>query len=104
MAQLAEAAHRFAGGYVDHAAVDMTGLKGAYDFTLSWTPKGVVAGAGRGGNRAESGQNDGASDPSGGITFFDAIDKQLGLRLESGQKHPMPVLVVDHVERLAAEN
>jgi uncharacterized protein (TIGR03435 family) len=104
MAQLAEAAHRFAGGYVDHPAVDMTGLTGAYDFTISWTPRGALTGGGRGPSQGEQGQNTDASDPSGGISFFDAIDKQLGLRLESGQKHPMPVLVIDHVDRLAAEN
>jgi uncharacterized protein (TIGR03435 family) len=104
MEQLAEAMHRVAGGYVDHVAVDMTGLKGAYDFTISWTPKNVIAGGGQAAKPAEPGQNPVASDPSGGITFFDAVDKQLGLRLEKGQKHPMPVLVIDHVEQLVADN
>jgi uncharacterized protein (TIGR03435 family) len=103
MAQLAEAMHGVAPGYVDHPAVDMTGLKGAYDFTISWTPKGVVTGAGPA-RPAESGQNPAAADPTGGITFFDAVDKQLGLRLESGQKHSLPVLVIDHVEQLTADN
>jgi uncharacterized protein (TIGR03435 family) len=105
MAQFAEVAHRFAGGYVDHPAVDMTGLKGAYDFTISWTPRGVINGGGRGERPADSAAaSPGASDPSGGITFFDAVEKQLGLHLQGGQKHPLPVLVVDHVEKLAAEN
>jgi uncharacterized protein (TIGR03435 family) len=33
---------------------------------------------------------------------LEAIERQLGLRLES-QKRPMPVLVIDHVAPLAAE-
>jgi uncharacterized protein (TIGR03435 family) len=37
MAQLAEKLRSVAGGYLDHAVVDLTGLKGAYDFVLSWT-------------------------------------------------------------------
>ncbi len=52
MAQLVEGIRNVAGGYVDRPAVDMTGLKGGYDFTISWTPKGVVAGATRSGDPA----------------------------------------------------
>jgi hypothetical protein len=37
MAQLAEKRRSVAWGYRDHAVVDLTGLKGAYDFVLSWT-------------------------------------------------------------------
>jgi uncharacterized protein (TIGR03435 family) len=44
-----------------------------------------------------------ASGPGGGLSLFDAISKQLGLKLEL-QKRPMPVLVIDHVERKPAEN
>jgi hypothetical protein len=32
----------------------------------------------------------------GDVTVFEAIDKQLGLQLRE-QKHPMPVIVIDHV-------
>jgi uncharacterized protein (TIGR03435 family) len=78
----------------------MTGLKGGYDFTIVWTPSGITRG---GGQPGEPGQTGGASDPSGGFTFFDAVDK-LGLHLEGGQKHPMSVMVIDHIEPLGAEN
>ena len=44
-----------------------------------------------------------ASDPNGAITLADAIDKELGLKLEL-QKHPMPVLVIDHVEEKPTGN
>ena len=101
MAQLAVAMHQIANGYVDHPAVDMTGLKGGYDFTITWTPRGAIS---SGGVRAgQPGQPDTVSDPSGGVTFFDAVDK-LGLHLDSGQKHPMPVLVIDHIQPLGVDN
>jgi uncharacterized protein (TIGR03435 family) len=96
MAQLAASMHDTAGGYVDHPAIDMTGLKGAYDFVITWTPRGAIMG-GRGGDAPA-----GAADPTGGITFFDAVEK-LGLHLEGGQKHPLPVLVVDHIEPVTAD-
>jgi len=44
-----------------------------------------------------------ASDPSGGYTIFEAVDKQLGLKLEA-QKRPLPVLVIDHVEEKPTDN
>jgi uncharacterized protein (TIGR03435 family) len=44
-----------------------------------------------------------ASDPSGAITLFEAINKQLGLKLEL-QKRPVQVLVIDHVEPKPTEN
>ncbi len=81
---------------------DSTGLGGAFDFTVTWTP-GVRA------NPAEHGEDGNqpggipvASTPTGEVTIFDAIDKQLGITLQK-QKHPMPVMVIDHVEH-PAEN
>lgn len=44
-----------------------------------------------------------ASDPNGTITVFEAIEKQLGLKLET-QKRPVTVLVIDHAERKPIEN
>jgi uncharacterized protein (TIGR03435 family) len=45
--------------------------------------------------------NDG--DPNGAISLFDAVNKQLGLKLEM-QKRPVPVLVIDHVEEKPTDN
>ena len=45
----------------------------------------------------------GVADPSGAISLFDALDKQLGLKLEL-QKHPMPVIVIDHIEEKPTDN
>jgi uncharacterized protein (TIGR03435 family) len=75
-----------AGDFLNAPVVDNTKLEGAWDFTLKWTPRGRLAAAG-----AE------------GITIFDAIDKQLGLKLEAKQV-PAPVLVVDHVNRKPTDN
>ena len=98
MAQLAEKVRSVAPGYITHPVVDLTGLKGAYDFAITWTPSQLIAAAaGRGADPAV------ASTPTGRLTFFEAIDKQLGLKLES-QKYPQPVLVIDHLERLPADN
>jgi uncharacterized protein (TIGR03435 family) len=69
----------------------MTGLKGGYDFELSWTAMnrlGPVLGV----DRAPAGPPVTRADD---LTIFDAIQQQLGLKLEE-QKHPIPILVVDH--------
>lgn len=72
---------------ISRPVVDATGILGSYNFTLTWTP----------GDLAE-----GIQDPTGQLTLFEAIERQLGLRLES-QKRPMPVLVIDHVAPLSAD-
>jgi uncharacterized protein (TIGR03435 family) len=38
------------------------------------------------------------SDPTGAMTLPEAIERQLGLKLET-EKRPLPVMVVDKVER-----
>jgi uncharacterized protein (TIGR03435 family) len=45
----------------------------------------------------------GVSDPSGALSLPDAVNKQLGLKLEM-QKRPMQVLVIDHVEEKPTDN
>lgn len=40
MAEFATQFHDMAGGYVNHPIVDLTGLKGAYDFTIKCTDRG----------------------------------------------------------------
>jgi len=105
MAQFAAQLPSLASGYIHSPVVDATGLDGAWDFTLNFSPVGLLQfGRGRGG---EAGQPEGAapaaSDPSGALSLFDAVNKQLGLKLEM-QKRPTPVLVVDHVEEKPTEN
>ena len=44
-----------------------------------------------------------ASEPNNALSLFDAIGKQLGLKLET-LKRPVPVLVIDRMERKPTEN
>ncbi len=77
---------------LDRPVVDQTGLKGRYDFTLTWTPDETQFG-GRGGQVPPPADN--ASAPPG---LFTAIQEQLGLKLES-TKAPTEVFVIDRVEK-----
>jgi uncharacterized protein (TIGR03435 family) len=79
--------------------VDLTGLKGAYDFTVSWAGAGKISAAGRPVDPASGA----ASVPTGDLTLFEGFEKYLGLKL-TVQKYPMPVVVIDHAERTPAEN
>ena len=102
MAELADQLRTLAGGYVPAPVIDATGLEGAYDFTLSFSKKASL-------NKAAAPSagdaNGAASDPSlGGLTLDDALQKQLGLKLEKREKVPMPVLVIDHIEEKPTEN
>jgi uncharacterized protein (TIGR03435 family) len=85
-AAIAEALRQIAGGYLDRPVLDQTNLEGAWDFTLKWTSRPQLSAAG-----------------SDGISIFDAVEKQLGLNLES-QQAPMPVMVVDNVNRRPTSN
>ena len=68
-------------GYIDRTVLDRTGLTGRYDFRLSFTPFRSI--------------------DQGGITIFGALE-QVGLKLEE-KKAPLPVVVIDHVERFVPE-
>jgi len=90
MEQFAAALKRMAGGYFSqNAVINATNLEGAWDMTLNFSPAGAVQAAG--------------DTPNGAISIFEALDKQLGLKLET-QKHPMPVLVIDHIEKKPTDN
>jgi uncharacterized protein (TIGR03435 family) len=69
---------------------------------LSFTPAGQL-GPGRGGDPAQASGVPTASDPTGAVSLFDALTKQLGLKLEL-RKRVMPVLVIDHVEEKPTDN
>ena len=74
-------------GYVGNSpVVDQTGLAGAWDFSLKFTPLE---------QRANS--------EGEGVSLFDAIDKQMGMKLEL-KKVSAPVLVVDGVNRTPTPN
>ena len=74
MPQFAEDLQRIAGGYIRVPVEDQTGLEGAYDFTLTFTPIGLLNGWPRRRRRRRSAAGGGdASDPSGGLSLFDAV-------------------------------
>src|SRR5581483_475015 len=86
MAQLAEMLPGIAPGYLRTDVVDATGLEGGYDFTFSFSPIGLL-------NQVRPGApTDEASEPTGAVSLFDAMQKQLGLKLEL-QKRPTRVVV-----------
>jgi uncharacterized protein (TIGR03435 family) len=92
---------RTTGGYVTSALVDKTGLEGGYDFTVNFSPIGVFRQAANA--AAAGGATATASDPNGALSLGDALDRQLGLKLDE-QKVSVPVLVVDSMEERAEAN
>jgi uncharacterized protein (TIGR03435 family) len=86
MEEFARNLHNWTGGYLTDPIVDSTGLKGSWDFDIKWTPPQMLQNAG-----------------SAGISIFDAVDKQLGLKLER-QTAPRPVLIVDSVNQKPTPN
>jgi uncharacterized protein (TIGR03435 family) len=67
--------------HVGRVVIDRTGLKGYYNFTLQWTADDLDA---------------------SGTALFQAIEEQLGLKLEAA-KAPVEILVIERAER-ASEN
>ena len=103
MAQLGDQLRIQASGYIHAPVLDATGLKDTYDFTLSFSTAGQVR------NQPpppKEGDSSGptASDPSlTGLSLFDALEKQLGVKLVK-QKRPVPMLVIDHINETPVED
>ena len=93
MAQLAEDLPAFGASYIRHPVIDETGLEGGWDFTLNWTPPHLT----------HAGESASENDPNGGLTIPEALEKELGLKLQSA-KRPMDVLVIDRVQRMPTGN
>jgi uncharacterized protein (TIGR03435 family) len=101
MAQFAEMLPNIAPGYLRTDVVDATGLEGGWDFTFSFSPAGALQFNNR--PTGEGGSSQEASDPTGAMSLFDAMVRQLGLKLEQ-HKRPAKVLVIDSIERTPTEN
>lgn len=100
MAQIGDELQRVAAGYIYNPVLDGTGIKGSWDFTLSFSSADKIQAS------AAAPSADGssaASDPNGALSVFDAVSRQLGLKLEK-QKRPAPVLVIDHIEEKPTDN
>jgi uncharacterized protein (TIGR03435 family) len=81
------------GAQLDREVVDQTGLKGRYDFHLSYTPESVLAFLPPGEPRPDMLGSD----------VFTALGEQLGLKLES-RKGPVRMIFVDSIEHIPTEN
>jgi uncharacterized protein (TIGR03435 family) len=79
---------------LQRTVVDKTGLKGAFDVHVEWTPDRSTPGLPP--TLAPVANEPSADAISGSI--FTVIQEQLGLRLQSA-KGPVEVLVIYHVER-----
>jgi uncharacterized protein (TIGR03435 family) len=66
--------------------LDKTGLEGAWDFDFKYTFRGFMA-----------------PQATDAVTLFEAMEKQLGLKLEA-VKAPMPVIVVQSVNQKPTDN
>lgn len=95
MAELAEQLPSYAPRFFDgRPMVDSTGLNGAWDFRLDWTPlSGGLAGL-----QAAPG-----AEFDSGTTIFRTMEKNLGLKLEQ-REQPMTIIVIDQVDRVPTEN
>jgi uncharacterized protein (TIGR03435 family) len=71
---------------LDRPVVDMTQILGRYDVDLEWSPD------------AESG-----SQLTDVPSLFAALQEKLGLRLET-RRTPVDIYVIDHIDRVPAEN
>ncbi|HTY63320.1 MAG TPA: TIGR03435 family protein [Acidobacteriota bacterium] len=85
--------------------IDKTGLTGAYDFILEWTPEsgpGLGPGFGSPGASVPGKEpprlDSPAPDEPNGPTIFAAIQEQLGLKLES-RKAPADIIVIESIEK-----
>jgi uncharacterized protein (TIGR03435 family) len=85
---------------IGYPVVDLTGIKGSYDFDLDFRLDLAPQwdGAGRG-----SQPDVDVSDPVNGPTIFEDLDTQFGLRLEA-KKQAMPVIVVEDAVRVPEGN
>jgi uncharacterized protein (TIGR03435 family) len=95
MGDLAQNLAQQANAYIDHPIVDATGLEGGWNFLVGWTPKGLLQAPQAPNPNQTPGAVAEASD-NVGISVFEAVEKELGLKLVK-QKRSIPVIVVDHV-------
>jgi len=91
-----EALAHFLGEQAGKPVLDMTGLKGNYNFDMNWSPDVN----GTSGISAASNTPSVAADSSG-PTLFTAVQDQLGLKLEP-QKSVAEILIVDRAEKPSA--
>jgi uncharacterized protein (TIGR03435 family) len=85
--------------FLRQPVLDMTGLTGMWELKLEWTPDNVPP------RPAVAGAADPAPalEVAAGPSIFEAVEAQLGLKLEP-RKGPLHVIVVDSAEKTPIEN
>jgi len=101
-ADIASELQHIAGGYIYGPVLDKSGLDGAYDFTLSFSSVGRTNAPPPPAAATAANADTDAGDPSGALTLYDAVSRQLGLKLVK-EKRPMPVLVIDSIQEKPIE-
>jgi uncharacterized protein (TIGR03435 family) len=74
--------------------LDLTAIPGAFEVTLDWARDNSVPSAA---------PTTAPTEPADGPSIYEAVQKQLGLKLEK-RKGPVDVLVVDHAEKTPLAN
>ena len=77
------------GGGAPRPVVDATGLTGKYDIKLTWAPEADNPPAGK--------------EVPEGQSMLEALESQLGLKIRQGKAN-LEMLVVDHIEKVPADN
>lgn len=94
---------RGAVGYLFYPVKNATGLEGAWDFTVSWSSADLTQNAAPGPGAPAQENTPVASDPNGAISYFEALEKEHGLKLVK-EKRVEPVLVIDSINPHPTEN
>jgi uncharacterized protein (TIGR03435 family) len=100
--------------FMDRPVIDLTELKGTYEFDLAWSPnEAEKMGGGMGpamimagppppsAAAGQPGSDNGANDP--GQPLAQVLQANYGLKLEA-KKNPADILVIDRAEKVPTEN
>jgi uncharacterized protein (TIGR03435 family) len=98
LSQFAKLLEVMAPGYVQAPVKEATGIEGNWDFSISFSAIPLLPGGIFDPNKSSD-----ANEPNGSLTLPEAMQKQLGLRLEM-RKRPLPVLVIDHIDEKPTDN
>jgi uncharacterized protein (TIGR03435 family) len=102
MTQFGQQLPMLARGYIYNPVLDTTGLKGSWDFSVSFSsPDRLEAGAEAPDRTSANGTS--IPDPKASLSLFEAVRRQLGLALEK-ERRPERVLVIDHINRQPSPN
>jgi uncharacterized protein (TIGR03435 family) len=105
MTQFANQLQTMVTGYIKDPVVDETGIKGSYDFLLSFSTAGQLRSSPPTAKPDDASSAGGAvaEAPTGGISFFDALPKEMGVKLVK-TKHLEPMYIIDHIDEKPTDN